>query len=158
MILKIKMNKLAKKIITRETSSYIVVGILTTLVGLIIYQISLNIGFNIIEANTISTFVAILFAYISNKLWVFQSLSFEPRVLIKEFFIFLSSRFATYIIDTTLLIILVANFLFDPLISKIFTSVLIIILNYIASKKMVFNKKNETLEALHPNRHKSTRT
>jgi len=139
MIMKIKTNKIIKKVLTRETSSYIVVGILTTLIGLIVYQIFLNLGFNIVISNTISTLFAILFAYISNKIWVFQALSFKLEILIKEFSIFLSSRFVTYIIDTALLIILVTTLSFDPVVSKIFTSAIIIVLNYIASKKIVFN-------------------
>ena len=131
-----------KNLLSNEAISYIFVGILTTLIGLIVYQIFLNLNFNIVFANTISTLVAILFAYFANKILVFKSLSFNLSALIKEFSKFLASRFITYIIDTVLLVILVSILLFNPLLSKIFTSTIIIFLNYLASKKVVFTKKN----------------
>lgn len=134
-------RKLFMKILTREAISYIFVGILTTIIGLVIYQIFLNLNFSIVLANTASTLVAILFAYIANKIWVFRSLQFNPKILFKEFFKFLSSRFITYVIDTILLVVLVNMLSYDPLISKISTSVVIIFLNYVASKKIVFKKK-----------------
>lgn len=133
-------NNLIKKVLTAEIIYYILFGMLTTLVGFIIYTICLNKGYGIVVSNTISTFIAIAFAYITNKVWVFKSLHFNIKIMVKEFLRFLSSRFITYIIDTILLVALVSILLWNPILSKGFTSLVVVLLNYIASKKIVFKK------------------
>lgn len=136
--MKNKFKTIFNNILTYEVFSYIFFGVLTTLIGLIVYKLYLNQGFGVVFANTISTFIAIMFAYTTNKIWVFKSLNFSIKILIREFLTFLSSRFVTFIIDTILLVVLVNLLLYDPLLSKLFTSIVVILLNYIASKKIVF--------------------
>jgi len=115
-------------------------GIFTTIIGIASYVVFIYLGFGIVVANTISHFFAIVFAYITNKIWVFETPSFSVRIVIAEFTKFLSSRIAIYIIDTLLLMALVYVLFYGPLISRIFTSIIVVILNYIASKKIVFGK------------------
>ena len=130
-----------KKFLNREIIFYLIFGVLTTAVAFITYAVFLFIGMGIFSANTLSTFIAIVFAYVTNKIWVFEALDFNIKKILKEFAVFLSSRFFSYVVDTVLLIILVDFFLQDPLISKLGTSVIVIILNYVSSKLIVFRKK-----------------
>ena len=113
-------------------------GILTTVVSFGLYALFLHFGISLILSNTLATFIAILFAYTTNKIWVFKSLNFKNSIILKELFKFLSSRFATYVIDTILLVILVEVLIFNPLWAKVFTSVVVVILNYLLSQRIVF--------------------
>jgi len=132
------MRKLFEKFASREVIVYIIFGVLTTIAGFGLYALFLHIGFNVAVSNTLSTFLAILFAYVTNKIWVFNARDYRIRTLTGEFFKFLSSRFVTYVIDTVLLVLLADVFGVNPLIAKAMTSVIVVILNYLISKKLVF--------------------
>ena len=132
------MEKVLRKPVSREVILYIFFGVLTTVISFGLYAVLLYLNFGIVLANTISHVAAILFAYITNKIWVFKALDFSIKMIFKEFFKFLSSRVMTYVIETLLLVILVNLLLYNPILSKAFTSVVIIILNYLLSKKIVF--------------------
>lgn len=127
-----------QRLLTREVISYLIFGVLTTVVSLASYALFLHLGIGLIVTNTLSTFLAILFAYVTNKIWVFRALNFEVGAMFIEFFKFLSSRFLTFVIDTILLVFLVDLLLIDPFLAKVFTSVVVVILNYLLSKKAVF--------------------
>jgi len=117
-------------------------GLLTTIVAFILYSALIFGGRGVVLANTVSTIVAVFFAYITNKVLVFKALNFSIKNIAKEFAKFSTNRFIVYIIDTVLLIILINILLYDPIFSKVFTSIIVIISNYIGSKKIVF--KNYT--------------
>jgi len=134
-------EKILKKPLTREVTLYICVGMLTTVVGFVSYSLFLYIGLGVAVSNTISHFLAILFAYVANKIWVFRALDFAVKTVAKEFLKFLSGRFVTYVVDTMLLILLVEVLSYNPLISKLLTSLIVIMLNYLVSRTIVFRKR-----------------
>ena len=142
MLLVRQLISLFQRLLTREIISYLIVGVLTTLVSLGSFALLLHLGIGLVLSNTLSTFLAILFAYVTNKIWVFRALNYEIVAMVVEFLKFLSSRVLTYVIDTILLVFLVDFLLFDPLAAKIFTSVVVVILNYFLSKKAVFRQKD----------------
>ena len=122
--------------------SYLFFGICTTIVNVISYQFCyefLNIS-NVIST-CIAWVLAVVFAYITNKLWVFDSKSFERDILIKEIISFFSCRFLTGILDVVIMYVAVDVFGSKGLIWKIISNILVIILNYIASKLVIFRKK-----------------
>jgi putative flippase GtrA len=131
-------EKILKKPLTREVVLYILFGIGTTIIGFASYSLFIYIGLSVALANTISHFLAITFAFTVNKILVFRALNFSAKNVAKESFKFLACRFVTYVIDTALLILLVDVLLYNPIISKVGTSVIVIGLNYLASKKIVF--------------------
>lgn len=139
MITKIKKTIKEKK----EIINYFIFGALTTLINLVVYYILTNTilipSSNIImhTANTISWLVAVLFAYITNKLYVFNS---KNKKIIKELLSFLASRIITLIFETLFLHIFVTMLKLDDQIIKLFATILVIILNYILSKIFVFKK------------------
>jgi len=98
-------------------------------------------------ANILSWVCAVLFAFITNKLWVFQSKSWAAGILFPELTKFLSSRVATGVFEMIAVPALVAIglkqtiFGIDGMVSKILVSVVVVILNYILSKLFVFKNK-----------------
>ena len=134
-------ERMLKKALIREMVVYVIFGALTTIVGFGTYALFIYAGLGVVLANTLSHLFAILFAYITNKIWVFRARNFSAKRITAEFLKFLSSRLLTYVVDTLLLILLVEVLLYGPFLSKAATSVVVIILNYFASKLVVFNKK-----------------
>ena len=153
-----KIKELYKKY--REIISYIFFGALTTAVSFISYtafvlvlnslgakEISLfGTTLSVCAANVISFICAVLFAFVTNKLWVFESKSFEKSVALPEFLKFISSRIFTGILEIVLVPILISIglsgslFGVDGLVAKLVVTVVVIILNYILSKLIIFKK------------------
>ncbi len=131
-----KMNKVNKEIIT-----YVIFGVLTTIVNFVVYGILIvgNIDYRI--STTIAFIISILFAYITNKIYVFNSKTYGTIETIVEFIKFLLSRVITYIVDIFGLIILIEIVQIDSMVSKVIINIVVIILNYILSKIIVFQNK-----------------
>lgn len=123
------------KTLKREISLYLVFGILTTLLSLVTYKLLLFYTHYMI-ATTLSTLIAILFAYITNRKYVFNSKGDVRRETLK-FFI---GRLIAYMIETSLLFVLITIFTQDAFLSKVCVTFLVVILNYIYSKLIVFKE------------------
>lgn len=127
----------------REIISYLIIGVLTTIVSLVSYYIltitilSPNNPIELTIANIISWILSVLFAYITNRKYVFQS---KDKNILKEASKFTLSRVTTLIIDILLMFIFVSLLHFNDKIIKLLVQVIIIILNYIFSKLLVFKK------------------
>lgn len=127
-----------------EIINYIVVGALTTLVSLSSYYLCtltfLNPN-NEIElqiANIISWICAVSFAYVSNRKYVFKSKNMK---VFNEMFKFYSSRLTTLFLDMLFMFVLVSLVNLNDKISKIIVQILVLIINYIISKFIVFRKE-----------------
>ena len=132
----------------KEIINYIIFGVLTTAVNWIIYTITTNImGIDINIANMIAWFGAVLFAYITNKRFVFESKKWNLSLLAKELSLFFGSRILSGIVEIggfSLLVFIGLNqtmFGIKGFVAKAFISVFVIVLNYIFSKLLVFRKK-----------------
>ena len=127
---------------------YLIFGVLTTLINMAVYY-ALYEGFNIpnIVSNTNAWIVAVVFAFITNKVWVFRSKSLEPGVVFKEFSAFLLARVSTGLLDTLIMYVGVDLLNGRPLFSKIISNVFVVILNYIFSKLFIFRKKTVKTDA-----------
>lgn len=125
------------KIISSEVFLYAFFGGLTTIISIGFYGLFKYNGFNAVVSNTIATIIAVLFAYVTNKIWVFKSREYEFAKIIKEMLSFFAARLFTYILETALLFIFVDILGLSSLL-KIFTTCLVIVLNYFLSKKAVF--------------------
>ena len=127
----------------REIISYLIIGVLTTIVSLISYYLltitilSPNNSLELTIANIISWIISVLFAYITNRKYVFQS---KDKNILKEASKFTLSRVTTLIIDILLMFIFVSILHFNDKIIKLLVQIIIIILNYIFSKLLVFKK------------------
>ncbi|MFR3042880.1 MAG: GtrA family protein [Thomasclavelia spiroformis] len=122
----------------KEIIMYLIFGILTTVVNIVVYFIASNIlNINYLISNATAWFLSVLFAYVTNKLYVFESSSKE---FIKEIVAFFSSRLATGILDMFLMWLFVTVASLNDVVVKIFVNILVIIMNYIFSKLFVFRK------------------
>lgn len=134
------MKKLIKKFLNRETISYLIFGVLTTVVDLIIYQAVLSLGIHYLIAQGIAWVVAVAFAFITNKLFVFESKTIGKSVVLKELLSFVSARIVSGIISTLMLAFLVEVCALSEMIAKLMTQFLVVIANYVFSKLFVFRK------------------
>ena len=131
----------------KEAIDYLFWGGMTTVVSWGTYSLFVLLGASIFWGNALSWVCAVLFAFVTNKLWVFQSKSWEGSVLFPELVKFLSSRVATGFFEMIAVPALVAIglnqtiFGIDGMVSKVLVSVVVVILNYILSKLFVFKNK-----------------
>lgn len=167
-----------KKLLTkyREIWTYLITGVLATVISWGTYPLFLklfnaafgvhnivhivrDIDVNVFLASLFSWLSAFIFAFITNKLWVFESKSWEKKIAVREFFGFLGARAFTGILEvlcvplfvsvgidaffTTILTKLhinIAVLYSSGMCSKISVSVIVVILNYVFSKLFVFKK------------------
>ena len=122
--------------------SYAVFGVLTTVVNIVTYSICYNkLGIGNTLSNVTAWILAVAFAYVTNKLWVFDSKSWKWSVLRREVPAFISCRLATGILDIAIMFVCVDLFGWPAMIMKIASNVLVIVLNYVFSKLIIFKKK-----------------
>lgn len=125
----------------KEIIMYLIFGVLTTLVNIVSFYIMDKCKINLYVNNTIAWILSVLFAYVTNKLFVFESKSLEPKVLIKEGLSFFGFRLISYFMDMICIFLMVDIFKINKMISKIVGNVIVIIANYIFSKLFIFKKK-----------------
>ena len=125
-----------------EVLSYLIFGVLTTVVNYLVYLPVYNLlGLAAALSNAIAWVVAVAFAYLTNKPFVFKSHDWSAKTVIPELTKFVSCRVASGAAETLILLVTVDILCWNGNIWKLVTSVLVVILNYIASKLVVFRKK-----------------
>ncbi len=126
----------------REVILYLIFGVLTTAVNMIIFFLLLNVlNIHYIISNVIAWIAAVLFAYVTNKSIVFQAKTENKKDKIREFISFIACRVFSLLIETVMLWLMVDIIDFNSNISKIITSIVVVIINYIGSKFFIFIKK-----------------
>ena len=135
------MKALIQKCLNRETISYLVFGVLTTIVNYVSYEACKWLGIHYTVATVIAWVLAVAFAYITNKLFVFESKSFEKAVLIKEITAFVSCRVFSGICDLGFMVLAVEIIGINDSIAKLVANVFVVVINYIFSKLFIFKKK-----------------
>lgn len=135
----------------KEIISYLFWGVMTTVVSWGSYSIFILLlpesDYEVTLANILSWICAVLFAFVTNKVWVFNSKSWEPSLVLKELWKFVASRLASgafEMVSVPLLVKIGLNqklFGIDGLPAKIIVGVVVVILNYVLSKLLVFKNK-----------------
>lgn len=125
----------------KEVILYVFFGGCTTVVNLMSYAIFTRLlNINDYVAIFLSWVLAVFFAYITNKIWVFESKTLELKTLFKEIISFTGARVATLGLEYVIMYIGVDILLFNDFLTKIFAQVLVIVSNYIFSKLFIFKK------------------
>ncbi|KXZ19966.1 GtrA family protein [Bacillus atrophaeus] len=123
---------------------YIIMGIFTTAVNISSFYILVEIlDRDYKTATVIAWILSVLFAYITNKIYVFQQKTSDMRSLMRELTAFFSVRLLSLGIDLGMMILLVSQFHTNETLAKILDNVVIVVVNYIASKWLVFKKTTE---------------
>ena len=125
-----------------EVLSYLIFGVLTTVVNYLVYLPVYNVlGLSAALSNAIAWVVAVAFAYLTNKPFVFKSHDWSAKTVIPELTKFVGCRVASGAAETMILLVTVDLLRWNGNVWKLVTSVLVVVMNYIASKLVVFKKK-----------------
>lgn len=127
----------------RDVLSYLIFGVLTTLVNYAVYLPVYNLlHLSAAVSNMLSWVVAVAFAYLTNKPFVFQSHDWSRKTVVPELTKFVSCRIASGAMETGILFLTVDLLHWNGNVWKLVTQVLVVVLNYVASKLLVFRKKS----------------
>lgn len=145
------MEKQKKKMDLGEVVRYLIMGGLTTVVSWGTYALfAKTLGWGITFSNILSWICAVAFAYLTNKVWVFQSYSWKPAFVLKEAALFVSARLITGVVEMAGVPLLVRMGMDQKILgvkgmmAKVVVSVLVVILNYVFSKLIIFRKGGKT--------------
>lgn len=163
------LGKLIDKFFTREIVTYVVFGVLTTAVNLVTFYLFkrlfvaigwdgifnklmgsagwdkalelLGSGTDYLDATVIAWTVAVIFAFVTNKLIVFESKSWKPAVAGKEFAGFIGARLFSLLVELVMMFVMVTLIGMNDFIAKLIVQVIVVILNYVFSKLFIFKNK-----------------
>ena len=122
--------------------TYLVFGVLTTVVNYAVYLPVYNFcGISAAVSNMIAWVVAVAFAFLTNKPFVFHSHDWSAQTVMPELTKFVSCRIASGALETVILFLSVDCMNWNGNIWKLVTQVLVIIINYVGSKLLVFRRK-----------------
>lgn len=136
-------KKIWDKAMNREVISYLIFGVLTTLVNWVVYAAMVKVHIDYRIATAAAWAVSVLFAFIVNKIFVFQSYNLRPAYVMKEITSFVACRAVSGVMEMVFMIVMVSWIHMDEYISKIAVSVIVVIVNYVFSKLFIFRKSEE---------------
>lgn len=127
----------------RELFLYGIFGVLTTLINIVaFYLLAEPLGVNYMAANILAWLIAFVFAFVTNKHYVFGSKDWSRAVWVPEGVQFLTARAFTGLMDCVLMYVFISLLEQDKMLTKIVVNGLVIIANYILSKLWVFKNKH----------------
>lgn len=133
-------EKLTKKYL--DVIPYLFFGVCTTVVNVVTYWICAHLlSLKTMVSTIIAWILAVLFAYVTNRKWVFCSETHEVWDICKEMASFFGCRLATGIVDWLSMYVFVELLSANDVFIKIAANLLVIVLNYVASKLIIFKKK-----------------
>ena len=151
--LKLRRLPLFAKMLTKEFVLYVIFGVLTTVVSMVtlklfefvfavigwqglLHFILRSKDYAYLDANILSWIFSVAFAFVTNKVFVFESKSWAPKVALRELGPFIGARLFSLLVDEVLMFVFVSLLDMKSMLAK-----LIVILNYVLSKVFVFKKK-----------------
>lgn len=149
------MKKLIKAFLNKETILYLFFGVITTVIGFVSLKLfDTLLGQRLyLVSNSLSWFLCVAFAFVTNKLYVFESKSWSRETLKKEIPSFFSARIASYFIEQGSLwlmmdVLLFKDRVFDFIVirlsglmtAKCIVGVIVVVFNYVLSKLLIFKK------------------
>ena len=136
-----QLKKLWRFLTTPEMILYIVFGVGTTIINILVCGLCYDIlHWDILVANTTAWILSVIFAFITNKLYVFKSKSFEAKLFWREFFTFIIARVLSLGVDSLGMWLLVEQYGGNVWIAKVLMNVIVVIINYVLSKRIIFKK------------------
>lgn len=128
----------------REVISYTFWGVMTTLVNYAVYFVCTKaLGIDYLVSNVAAWFLSVLFAFWVNKVYVFRSYGKDVKTMAREFGTFVSARVLSGVLETGMLALFVETLHFNSDAVKIAASILVVIINYVLSKLIIFKKQGE---------------
>ena len=125
----------------REILVYLVFGVLTTVVNYLVYLPCFNLlQLSASVSNVIAWAAAVVFAYLTNKPFVFRSFDWSMKTVLPELTKFVGTRIGSGGVETLILLLAVDIAGWNGNLWKLLTSILVVVLNYVGSKLLVFRK------------------
>lgn len=135
-----KLKKLLKKY--EDILTYLFFGVLTTVVNYLVYLPCYNLlHLSAAVSNAVAWAFAVAFAYLTNKPFVFKSYDWSAKTVVPELTKFVMTRVGSGVAETVFIFLTVDVLDWNGNVMKLITSVLVVILNYVGSKLLVFRKK-----------------
>ncbi len=126
----------------KDIIPYAFFGVCTTLVNIASYWVCAHpLRFGTMVSTVIAWILAVLFAYVTNRKWVFNSQAETVAEITKEIISFFGCRLATGVLDWACMFVFVELLGLNDVVIKTIANVLVIVLNYVASKLLIFRKK-----------------
>ncbi len=120
---------------------YLFWGVMATLLNILLYEVFTEwFHMNYVIANGIDWFLCVMFAYVTNRIYVFRSTVTGIKGILGEFGKFFSCRVISGIMDMAIMIVMVEYMLIDDSIAKIVTQFVVVVSNYVFSKVFIFRK------------------
>ena len=139
----------------QEGMRYLVFGAFTTVVNIVVFEICKNLwDMSTTISNIIAWILAVFFAYITNKWFVFYSKAENFKKLFFELSSFFAARIFTLVVETIFLYVTIDYYGLNSIFMKIISNILVIILNFILSKLFIFKKSNSAENADDENNNK----
>ncbi|MCH4240248.1 MAG: GtrA family protein [Oscillospiraceae bacterium] len=147
--MKEKIKEVWKYLTSKEMILYIVFGVFTTALNLAIYFV-LTEAMHTDEALAyfIAWIIAMLFAFVTNKRYVFESKTKARKAVLFELGTFAAGRLMTFAVGEAMIIIFVQHLRQSNVIWKLITNVIEIAGNWLVSKFITFRKKTEQKSAM----------
>ena len=125
----------------KEMLLYLFFGGLTFVVSVITYGFfNVSLGLDELIANIISWIIAVTFAFFTNRIWVFNSPTNGAREFVAQLISFFGGRVVTLVIEEIILLVFITWLKFPSMIIKIIAQIIVIVLNYVISKLIVFKE------------------
>ena len=126
----------------KEVISYLFFGVLTTVVNFVVYFACTDgLHINYLAATAVSWVAAVLFSYVTNRKWVFESKVSGFMPILREMAVFVGCRVFSGVMDMGIMFISVDMIGISDRIAKFVTQVAVVVLNYIFSKIIIFRNK-----------------
>lgn len=127
----------------KEGILYLFFGALSTFMNIIVYALLANVlKINYMISNIIAWVLSVIFAYLTNKLYVFESKTKGKKELLKEITSFFIARVLSLLLDVAVMYIGISVLHFNDIFIKVLSNVFVIIANYFMSKIFIFRNKN----------------
>ena len=127
----------------KDVLAYAVFGLLTTIVNIWAYWLFARIvGLSVLLSTIVAWFLAVLFAYLTNRNWVFHSEAVSFKEVSREIVFFFLCRIGTGIIDWLIMYVFVDLLNYNDIVIKAIANIVVIVSNYIASKLVIFKKNS----------------
>lgn len=127
--------------ISREVLNYLLFGVLTTVINIAVYAfMTKGAAFGYQTATVVAWVLAVLFAYYTNRKFVFKSHNEGVRAGVKSFSLFIYYRLLSLVIDFGVMYVFIEWWKIDDLVTKIIANGFVVVFNYITSKLHVFRR------------------
>ena len=140
--LNMDIRSIIKKYLNRETVLYLLFGVMTTIINFVVYRLCRMAGIVFWLSNIIAWVAAVAAAFVTNKLWAFESKSWAPEIVWRELGLFVSARLLSLGVEEGFLLLTVGLLHAPDMPMKVIAAVFVVIINYIFSKFIIFRKGN----------------